>query len=315
MRTKKFKKWYIKAIVQKTISFLPHPERINFLFQKYVTKGVLLTDEHFEIKIQHARDHYDFIQKYSSNKMDLLIVELGTGWYPIIPMIFYLTNSGHVISIDIQDWLTRMNQHTTIQKLFEWKRTGRLQNYFKDIDEDKWQILLKILHQPSMYSKNDVNEIIGLKCLIQDARDLNLKDNSVDFICSNNTLEHIYEEDLQAIFKEFIRILKPDGVMSHFIDLSDHFAHFDPSITIYNFLKYSKRRWRLIDNKIQPQNRLRYPDYKSLYEKLGISITEEVIRSGTQEDLMKISVHEDYLIFTYEELAISQVYFVNQKSS
>ncbi len=44
-------KWVLKAIVQKTISILPRPERANFLFQKYVTKGVHLTDEHFGYKI------------------------------------------------------------------------------------------------------------------------------------------------------------------------------------------------------------------------------------------------------------------------
>ena len=50
---------------------------------------------------------------------------------------------------------------------------------------------------------------------------------------------------------------KPDGLHSHFIDMSDHFAHMDSSISIYHFLRYSEAQWKRIDNSIQPQNRWR----------------------------------------------------------
>ncbi len=66
---------------------------------------------------------------------------------------------------------------------------------------------------------------------------LNIKSDSVDFICSNNTFEHIPADILSAILREFKRVIKPGGLMSHFIDMSDHFAHFDSRITIYNFLE------------------------------------------------------------------------------
>jgi len=37
-------KWMLKAVVQKLIAFFPQREKINYLLQKYVTKGVELTD-------------------------------------------------------------------------------------------------------------------------------------------------------------------------------------------------------------------------------------------------------------------------------
>ena len=37
----------MKAIVQKTISYLPYSNRINYIFQKYVTKGINRTDNYF----------------------------------------------------------------------------------------------------------------------------------------------------------------------------------------------------------------------------------------------------------------------------
>ena len=57
-------KWKAEAIVQKGISYLPKKDKINYLFQKYVTKGVYLTDEYFTYKITHARDHLAYFKKY-----------------------------------------------------------------------------------------------------------------------------------------------------------------------------------------------------------------------------------------------------------
>ena len=51
------KKWKQKAIVQKIISYLPFGQNINYLFQKYVTKGENLNDEYFLDRLNHAKTH------------------------------------------------------------------------------------------------------------------------------------------------------------------------------------------------------------------------------------------------------------------
>ncbi|MEP7168031.1 MAG: hypothetical protein ABI855_01545 [Bacteroidota bacterium] len=63
------KKWILKAIIQKTISFLPFKHRIKFLFQKYVTKGVYLSDVYFEDRLTHAAHHLKGYQKLSGKKV------------------------------------------------------------------------------------------------------------------------------------------------------------------------------------------------------------------------------------------------------
>jgi len=305
-------KWKLKAVVQKIISFLPYPEKINFIFQKHITNGVILTDEHFGYKIQHAIDHVNYLQKHSEKQHKNIVLELGTGWYPIIPIWFYLNDVGNVISVDIHNWMNGERLYLVIKKLFEWRRKGRLPDHFKNINERKWMNLSHVYHCPSDYDMDQINVIIGLECILQDARKLDLADDSVDFICSNNTLEHISREYLQSIFHEFLRVLKPSGVMSHFIDCSDHFAHFDKSITIYNFLKFSERNWKLIDNKIQPQNRMRFVDYKRMYSELGIPISDEKITSGDLDMLRKVDINEEFADYTEQELAVSHAYIVSQ---
>ncbi len=76
--------------------------------------------------------------------------------------------------------------------------------------------------------------------------------------------------------------------MSHFVDMSDHFAHIDPSISVYHFLRFTERQWRWIDNGIQPQNRMRADDYLQLYADLDIPVMEEDCLPGDVEMLRTI---------------------------
>lgn len=117
---------------------------------------------------------------------------------------------------------------------------------------------------------------------------------------------------MKGILKEFDRIVKKkNGLMSHFIDMSDHFAHMDSSINIYNFLQFSPQEWKLIDNSIQPQNRLRFKNYKDIYQKLEIPITEENIRKGNLQELEKIKIDNSFSDFSKVEIAISHGYIVS----
>jgi SAM-dependent methyltransferase len=304
-------KWIIKAFVQKSISYMPGSQKINSFFQKHITRGVHLTDEHFSLKLQHASDHYKYFLQYAKTHSGLTILELGTGWYPIVPLFFYLTSSGKVISIDIHGWMTRETQQFTILKMKEWRNRGLIDDLLPLIDEKRWAQIMDIAGDPHSYNKARINEIIGLTPLLQDARHTKLADNSIDFICSNNTLEHIPENILREILPEFKRILKSGGVMSHFIDMSDHFAHFDPRITIYNFLKYSRKQWKMIDNRIQPQNRMRFRDYKEIFMEAGFPVTAEFLREGNQEALANIRIHPEFSGYTSRELAISHAYLIS----
>lgn len=45
---------------------------------------------------------------------------------------------------------------------------------------------------------------------------------SVDFAWSNAVMEHIRVHEFDRVLEEFHRILKPDGAMSHRVDLKDH---------------------------------------------------------------------------------------------
>lgn len=306
-------KWKLKAVVQKALSFLPAPERANHWFQKNITKGVRLTDEHLGYKIRHARDHIRYFNKYSAAGGDKILLELGTGWYPIVPVMTYLTRTaGRTLSVDIHDWMTRESFCIAIRRIGEWKESGRLKEAFGEIDEERWTDLTRLVCKEADHSLEEMKKYIGLNTRLQDARELDLPDRSVDMICSNNTFEHIYPDVLRDILKTFKRVIRTGGVMSHFIDMSDHFAHFDQSINIYHFLRYSQRVWHLIDNSIQPQSRLRFRDYLEMYEALRIPVTETEIWPYDPGLLREQPVHEELKRFTEEELAVTHGYIVSR---
>ena len=281
----------------------------QFLFQKYVTQGVQLSEEHLHWKLTHAKDHLDYLRKYGENKSPTCL-ELGTGWYPIIPIMLYLHGAKEVQTVDLNAHLTEATLQTSIEKILALKESGALDDLFPDIQDDRWFRFKQMSAQLQDSTLEENLRQLQIKALVTDARSLSIPDGTFDFISSNNTFEHIFPEVLSAILQEFKRVLKPGGTMSHFIDLSDHFAHFDQSITIYNFLRFSSKQWSWIDNVIQPQNRWRWPQYKALYKQLGIPITKENVRSGDVKILRTVSIHSEWESFTEEELAISHGYLV-----
>jgi hypothetical protein len=105
--------------------------------------------------------------------------------------------------------------------------------------------------------------------------------------------------------------LSDGGVMSHFIDMSDHFAHFDNSITDYNFLRYSASEWKRIDNDIQPQNRLRFVDFERMYTDLNIPFVAMGIRPGSIEVLKSVPLSAEFKGYSPEELAVTHGYLVS----
>ena len=305
------KKWQQKALVQKTISFLPFAHRINFIFQKYVTKGVDLSEDYFTDRLRHASEHIGAFERHAQCKILSSSLELGTGWYPVVPVSLFLYGAQAIHTVDICPHCSRRNILTTIQMFKDHYQSGKLR-LFINVHRDRWYEFSRLMDEAEYLDKEGLLKRLRINCHIADARDLPLPSGSISLLTSNNTLEHVYPGMLRVILREFRRLAAKGGVMSHFIDMSDHFAHFDQSITIYNYLQYSKRQWERMDNLIQPQNRLRISDYRSLYAELGIPITEELCREGSLKSLSTVNVHREFNGIPIADLAISHCLLVSK---
>lgn len=300
-------KWHLKAVIQKTISWLPYSQSVNFFFQKYVTKGVQLSDDYFTDRLQHAKHHINGYEKYTyfggGNMLNTL--EIGTGWYPVVPIAMYLCGATQIHTLDISPLMTHANLVTTLEKYQQYANNKLLTQYISPKPE-RLEKLGQLLHEAPKLTFEQLLDRLQMRYLVADARQLPLPDNSIDLVHSNNTFEHIYPNLLLPILKELKRVAKKEqSLQSHAIDMSDHFAHLDNTITIYNFLQFTNSQWAWIDNDIQPQSRLRYSDYLKLFDQAQLSVVDSTYRPGDIAQVKALGLAAPYDSYNTQDLAIS----------
>ena len=151
----------------------------------------------------------------------------------------------------------------------------------------------------------ELEQVYGIKYLAPaDARILPVADASIDLVATTSTLEHIPPFELKRIIKELHRVCHDNSVISMKISYNDHYAHGDRSITSYNYFKYSKFQWALLNPDIHYQNRLREVDFKKFFDDAGFDLIEEsaIIPENAVELLDRIEIHNDFAKYETEDL-------------
>jgi hypothetical protein len=272
--------WLLKAAVQGAISPLPGRDRLNQLLQRYITGSVALTEEVFARKVAQCHRHLESY-KTQQGVVPRHVLELGTGWYPIVPLGLIDAGVERVTTVDVNPLCDLPRARSAVE------RSGRERGA-----------------DAAATSAAELLEPLGIRVLIRDVRDSGLDPSSVDLFVSNNTLEHIPPATLAEIMAEFRRLAAPGAVMDHFIDMSDHYAHFDRKISEYNYLRYSDRRWRAFNNRLQYQNRLRVSDYRRIVQEAGFRVVAEDAERGPAEALEQITLAPRFRSYPRDELAV-----------
>jgi len=128
----------------------------------------------------------------------------------------------------------------------------------------------------SIADLDDLEKIYSIRYLAPlDMRKTNFNDGEFDICISTNTLEHIPREDIESIFLELFRIVKPNGCISAMIDYSDHYAHTDRSITRLNYLRFTEAEWKQHNHAKHYQNRMRHDHYAEIFKYAGFEVMEE----------------------------------------
>lgn len=294
-----------KSKIQCFISRFPAEEKINFLFQRYITKSLPISDEEFVEKIRNTNAHFKKFEQYSRKKTnESNYYEFGAGYDLLIPILNSLNGFKRLECVDIRELANPFLLNDTIRRLI--------------IHEEKINPTLDLNSIP-VFKESDYKDVLKKYLNINyiapgDARAINLPTDSIDYTLSNATMEHIPKNDLYQILKESFRILSPGGIMTNIIDYRDHFSFSDKSINIYNFLKYSKAEWDKMNPDIMYQNRLRHKDYMEMINEIGFEILEENVDLSSK-DLFDINqVHPEFKDkYTEDELCISGSFLVLRK--
>lgn len=294
--------WRAKAVVQNILSSVPLGERINNSLQ--VRVGGL---HHFDAEVRGKLNDWIGIMKLLAeckiDVRDATTLEIGTGWFPTLPVCFWLAGTRNCITYDLRPHLRQ-------------EMTGRMISVLHrhlDVLAGAANIALAKVRQRYAEIGEDVLRSCSITYVAPgDASRTGLPDGSVDIVFSNSVLEHVTREALSAIMHETRRILRPSGVAVHCVACNDHYAHFDRRISYVNYLRFSEKNWRRWNNALHYQNRLRARDFLELAQESGLRVLAErqYIRPGVESALLSLPIAEDFRSYTRAELAATTVNFV-----
>jgi SAM-dependent methyltransferase len=299
-----------KCYLQRIFSSIPKGERLNYFFQKHITQTLPVSDEGFIKRLAIAKEHFDTFNKYtqSAGNQDTTCYEFGAGWDLINPIGLSLLGIQTLHCIDIRELAFPELINDTISKLYKLKR----QIPFDYSLPERMPLITTCNFKHILMTYFGINYKAPV-----DARCTGIQEAVMDLIVSNLTLEHIPKNDISKILQECYRILKKDGIVSCFIDYTDHWSHFDNSISIYNFLKYSHSEWQRFNPPLHYQNRLRHRDYFDIISQMGFEVLEDKPMAPTEEEVDSLRDMEidAYFLnkYTLEELAIKGAKIVLKK--
>jgi len=283
-------RWVAKAALQRGLGLLPQGERLNYLFQRHVARSLPGGEAVVRRKLARARQH---LEAFGRPADDAVFYEFGAGWDLAIPLSYAALGVGRQVLVDIRPSARAELVNETITLLE--RELGSLGGPVSSLSE--------------------LEERFGITYLApRDARATGLESGSIDFVTSTDVCEHIPEEDLAQIFHECRRLLRPGGAISCRIDLQDHYAYFDPSLSRYHFLRFSDRAWGLVNSPLHFQNRLREPDYRRLVEEAGLEVVSWTPSGPSEEGLAELEAMELAPRFrngyTPEQLGVTVLSFV-----
>jgi SAM-dependent methyltransferase len=298
-------RWLAKAALQRGLGVLPQGERLNYVFQRRVLGSLPAGDAALRRKFSRALQHLRVYREHGPGvaPADACFYEFGAGWDLAIPLAYAMLGVGRQVLVDIRP-SARLELVNDSIASFE-----RLRN---DLEAEAGQEL-RPLGGPAR-GLQELDPRFGIRYLAPcDARDTGLPEASIELVSSTDTCEHIPGAELAAIFRECRRLLVPGGAFSCRIDLQDHYSYFDPSLSRYNFLRFSDRTWSLVNSPLHYQNRLRAPDYLRLVRDAGLELVVER-PSGPSEDgrteLKSLPLAPRFRGYTPEELGVTVLSFV-----
>ncbi|MGQ0665969.1 MAG: class I SAM-dependent methyltransferase [Nitrospiraceae bacterium] len=294
-------KWQLKLLKNSIIGVLPIPvqERARTIKRR-------ISPHQLEIDVRTLKQGLQQVRMLKTSGCDPSskdYLELGTGWSPIIPVVFYLAGCKSLTLVDRQRLMDDHTFQATCRQLI-----GHSQEISEKLKIQKETVENKLVILSNLPLKSALREINCNYLAPYDLLETNIPDQSIDVVTSRAVLEHIPPRIVRSLFGEFNRLLRKDGAMCHIIDNSDHWEHNDKSIPRLNFLKYSQTTFGLMSamNPLDYQNRLRHSEYKKMIEDAGFRVVydESSPDEKAMTDLKSIRINPFFNQFSEDDLAI-----------
>ena len=295
-------RWQIRCARNTLVAALPFQQRLRVLKRRLSGRAHHI---HEQSVYSGGFDQITLLQEAGLDLRGRTVLELGTGWYPVIPLMLRLAGAGRIILTDVHALLDRETVQAAVDFLQARKAdlASRLGQTETEIDQ--------ALTLPKGASLDEVLKMLGLDYRVP--FDIATTDVQVDAIYSHTVLEHIPPPVLETILRHSHDLLNPGGLICHGIDHSDHREHQDPGISRVDFLRYSNIIWRLLC--LNPQdytNRLRHSDYMTMIQRAGFEsvIERPFVNPGALTRLPDIPLAPQFRGYDEDDLATTWSHIV-----
>jgi len=291
-------RWQVKCMIDNAKALLPFQAQLRRLKDRLVPYQPNLEDDIHTI--QQGIRQVQWVDAVSPIR-GTTVLEVGSGWQPMIPVLYSLAGAARVYLTDL-NVLLRPDTFAAALRALRTQRAVILQ----ELKLEAQTLDHALREDPAASMERRLEELRLVYLAPCDCRKLNLPAESVDVVTSRACLEHIPPDVLLDIFHESHRLLKRGGLACHWVDPSDHWEHQDKSLTRVNFLKYSDALFRLtFINPINYQNRLRHPEYVQMLGTAGFRLVREErqVDEASLRRLPQMRLAERFRKFSYEDLA------------
>ncbi|MEO6185605.1 MAG: class I SAM-dependent methyltransferase [Steroidobacteraceae bacterium] len=305
--------WRIKGIIQKILAATPGGSRLNSAMQ--LRMGGL---RHFERNVDTKVIGDWLVLASHMQRLGIPIegrvfVEVGTGWYPTLPVCFHLAGAAGCHTIDLH----RLMDWTLLQRMLA--RLGRhLPAIAAQLSLDEQTLKDRLARLQRTRGQEEFLQAAGIEYRAPaDATSTGLPDAGVDVVFSNSVLEHVPEPVIRALMKESRRVLRPGGIALHSVNCGDHYAYFDKRVTQIHYLRHGPASWWLWNNDLQYQNRLRANDFLALAREAGLTVVLDIQRPRPEllATIDAFPIAPEFQHYSREQLCTTSIDFVASKGS
>jgi hypothetical protein len=286
--------WRSKALAFRVLDAAPRGDQLYYLLQKRVTKTVPRQLSPTAATARRFVQHVEAVQRHAPGDLSQrTLFEFGAGWDLYGNLVAWCFGIGTQLVYDLRRWMRPDQVNVVIRHLMQDPPPGALRVPMETLPEgDGFDEALRTRYGIDYRAPADAGAT-------------GLPDASVDLIFTTSVLEHVPEPALRRLMAESRRLAKPGAVISHVIDYSDHYAHADPSIGPYNFLRFGEAAWQAFNPGIHYQNRLRHADHLRIFAQTGFRLLQELPEQPTDaaEALARIPLAAPFRDRPVEELA------------
>src|SRR5262245_29128365 len=302
--------WRIKAVIQKALSFVPGGVRANDFLQKTVG-GLRKFNAEVAMKVGDWSLFMTYLRELDFPINAARSLEVGTGWFPTLPVCFSLAGVADCATFDLS---RHLSDRLSMRLLRE------LEGYLPLIAAAAQRPMDHVRATYDRFAMSvDSAELLrsaGIRYLAPaDATATGITEESIDVVYSNSVLEHVPHRVIAELMRESFRLLRPGGIIVHGVNCGDHYAYFDRRITPINYLTYSAEEWQHWNSSILYQNRLRPRDFLALAENAGFEIVlrKQRARQELLSKLPDLKLSAEFCDYPPEEICCTSIDFVAKK--